>query len=43
MVSRERYQNAAATKAQVVSNLVVAFFGEDGADTEDPTSVKRFV
>ncbi|MDB6064941.1 MAG: hypothetical protein JWR26_1149 [Pedosphaera sp.] len=43
MVSRERYQSAAAAKSEIVSNLVLAFFAEDGVDTEDPSNVKRFV
>jgi hypothetical protein len=43
MVSRERYQSSATAKSEIVSNLVFAFFAEDGVDTEDPTNVKRFV
>jgi hypothetical protein len=43
MVSRERYQTSASAKSEIVSNLVLAFFGEDGVDTEDPSNVKRFV
>jgi hypothetical protein len=43
MVSRERYQTSASAKAEIVSNLVFAFFAEDGVDTEDPSNLKRFV
>lgn len=43
MVSRERYQTSAAAKSEIVSNLVFAFYAEDGVDTEDPSNVKRFV
>ncbi len=43
MVSKERYQTGNAAKAEIVANLVLAFFAEDGVDTEDPSNVKRFV
>jgi hypothetical protein len=43
LVSRERYQSSASAKSEIVSNLVFAFFAEDGVDTEDPSNVKRFV
>ncbi len=43
MVSRERYQSSSSAKSEIVSNLVFAFFAEDGVDTEDPSNVKRFV
>jgi hypothetical protein len=43
MVSRERYQSTASAKSEIVSNLVFAFFAEDGVDTEDPSNIKRFV
>ncbi len=43
MVSKERYQTSASAKAEIVSNLVFAFFAEDGVDTEDPSNIKRFV
>ena len=43
LVSKERYQSAAAAKTQIASNKVIAFYGEDGVDEEDPTHVKRFV
>lgn len=42
-VSRERYQSSTAAKSEIVSNLVLEFFALDGADTEDPSNVKRFV
>jgi hypothetical protein len=42
-VSRERYQSGAAAKSEIVNNLVLSFFGLDGADTEDPSNIKRFV
>ena len=42
-VSKERYQNAAATKAQIVSNLVLMFMAASGGDIEDPSNIKRFV
>lgn len=43
MVSRERYQTSASAKSEIVSNLIFAFYAEDGVDTEDPSNVKRFV
>ena len=43
MVSRERYQSGAAAKSEIVSNLIFAFYAEDGVDTEDPSNIKRFV
>lgn len=42
-VSRERYQSAAATKTEIVNNLVLEFFASDGMDTEDASNIKRFV
>ena len=42
-VSRERYQSSSSAKSEIVSNLIFAFFAEDGVDTEDPSNVKRFV
>jgi hypothetical protein len=41
-VSRERYQSAAATKSKVVPDIVLLFYGLDGATTEDATHTKRF-
>lgn len=42
-VSRERYQSTATAKAQIVNNLVLAFYAEAGMGAEDPSSIKRFV
>ena len=42
-VSRERFQSTGTAKSQVFNNLVVAFYAQEGVDTEDPTSLKRFV
>jgi hypothetical protein len=42
-VSRARYQNAAATKAEILNNLVLSFYALDGALPEDPSNIKRFV
>lgn len=41
-ISRERYQSAAATKSKVVPDVVLLFYGIDGATTEDATHAKRF-
>ena len=43
MISRERYQSAAAAKSEIVSNLIFGFYAQDGVDTEDATNLKRFV
>ena len=43
LVSKERYQSAAATKTEIVNNLVLEFFAQDAMDTEDPSNIKRFV
>lgn len=43
MISKERYQSAAAAKSEVLGAKVYAFFAEDGVDTEDPSNTKRFV
>lgn len=42
LVSRERYQSAAATKSEIVANLVLMFMAMSGADTEDASNIKRF-
>lgn len=42
LVSKERFQNAAATKAEIVNNLVLAFFAESNQTQEDPSNIKRF-
>ena len=41
--STARYQSAAASKTAVVANLVLMFAAMGGADTEDPSNIKRFV
>jgi hypothetical protein len=43
MVSKSRYQSAAATKQEILGSIVYAWFAEDGVDTEDPSNLKRFV
>ena len=44
-VSKERYQTgaAASSKSEVVNNLVLAWFAQDGVDVEDPSHLKRFI
>jgi hypothetical protein len=42
-VSKERYQSAAAAKAEVVGSLVLMFFAAADQDIEDPSNIKRFV
>jgi hypothetical protein len=42
-ISKERYQSTATAKGQIIGNKVFMFCAEPGADTEDPSSVKRFV
>jgi hypothetical protein len=43
LVSKERYQSGAAAKTEVVNNLVLMFAAMSGADTEDPSNIKRFI
>lgn len=43
LVSKERYQSAAAAKTEIVNNLVLMFNAMTGADAEDPSNIKRFV
>jgi len=43
IVSKERYQSSAAAKTEIMNNLVLMFSAMDGADTEDPSNIKRFV
>lgn len=43
LISKERYQSAAAAKSEIVSNLIFAFYAQNGVDTEDPSHTKRFV
>ncbi|MDB6108262.1 MAG: hypothetical protein JWR69_12 [Pedosphaera sp.] len=42
-ISKERYQSGAAAKSEIVSNLILGFYAQDGVDTEDPSHMKRFV
>ena len=42
-ISKERYQSAAATKSQIVNNLVLMYNAMSGAGVEDPSNIKRFV
>lgn len=42
LVSRERYQSAAATKSEVAGTKVIAFYADSMASTEDPSNIKRF-
>lgn len=42
MVSKERYQSAAATKSEIAGTKVIAFFADSMASTEDPSNIKRF-
>ena len=41
-ISRDRYQSDASTKSKIVPDVVLLFFGMDGATTEDATHAKRF-
>lgn len=41
-VSKSVYQSAAAAKSRILAGLVLCFYGQDGADIEDPTNFKRF-
>jgi len=43
MLLKAVYQNAAATKALLMSNRVIVFQGQDSPSRDDPTNVKRFV
>ena len=43
MLLKAVYQNAAATKALLMSNRVIVFQGQDAPSRDDPTNVKRFV
>lgn len=42
MVNRSRYQNAAATKAEIVNNLVFEFISHPSPTEFDPTNLRRF-
>lgn len=41
-VSYERYQSSATAKTEIVNNLVIQFWAEDGLSEEDPSHTKRF-
>lgn len=41
--SRARYQSTASAKAEIVGNLVLMYNALSGADTEDPSNIKRFI
>jgi hypothetical protein len=41
-VSRERFQDTASAKAEIIGNLVLMFFALDGVSTEDASNIKRF-
>ena len=41
-ISKERYQSGTTTKSKVLGDVVIGFYGEDGAQLEDPTNLKRF-
>jgi hypothetical protein len=41
-ISRERYQSSVAAKSKIVPDVVLLFYGLNGATTEDPTHAKRF-
>lgn len=42
VISRERYQATNTTKAKVMPDIVLSFYGEDGVTMDDPTNFKRF-
>jgi hypothetical protein len=42
-VTKARYTASASARTQIVANLVLMFMAESGADTEDPSNIKRFV
>lgn len=41
--SRARYQSSSSAKSEAVGNLVLMFVAMGGADTEEPSNIKRFV
>ena len=43
IVSKERYQSAAAAKTQILGANNYAFYAQDGVDTEDPSNIKCFI
>jgi len=42
LVSKSRYQSAAAAKTEIVNNLVLSFIAYPGLGAEDPSNIKRF-
>jgi hypothetical protein len=43
MVSKERYQSAAAAKTEIAGLKQISFYADSMANTEDPSNIKRFV
>ena len=41
-ISRDRYQSTTTTKGKIVPDIVLMFYGLDGATNEDATHAKRF-
>jgi hypothetical protein len=41
-ISRDRYQSTASTKTKIVPDIVLMFYGLEGATNEDATHAKRF-
>lgn len=41
-ICRHRYQSTASAKAQMLNNLVLIYFAEDGLMPDDPSDFKRF-
>ncbi len=41
-ISRDRYQSSGSGKSKIVPDVVLVFYGQDGATAEDPTHAKRF-
>ncbi|HEX7860064.1 MAG TPA: hypothetical protein VF773_07060 [Verrucomicrobiae bacterium] len=41
-ISRDRYQSTTTAKSKIVPDVVLVFYGRDGATTEDATHAKRF-
>jgi hypothetical protein len=43
LVSKFRYQNAAATKTKIIADNVWIYYVKPGASKDDPSNIKRFV
>ena len=41
-ISRDRYQSTTSTKTKIVPDVVLMFYGQEAATSEDPTHAKRF-